>query len=299
MDAKPYETRGRPPKWWTHPCFKVAQKKFKGTGGLFRSEHEVLADDMRPPGEGGEAQDGEAQGEGGVEGVNDDGDDGVDEGEGVNVDAWDEEGAVGMIEAIEGMEHSAKTSAYMSVPGKGPVHKRTICAWEASGTEQVSGDRMNRAAQASSRACLDGGVAPSVFDINSDPWIAELGSEIAAVFEDAVWIGSILMIRRRYANGGWAEYTRPVDLEHAKKNGWELLFTCCWYKQVADGLYTFGVLDPEPVSLAMVACPVALEEVPSHGGERRYKLPEDQVPMVEEARANLVVDERPGKRRRR
>ena len=74
----------------------------------------------------------------------------------------------------------------------------------------------------------------------------------------------------------------------ARKEKWDLLFTCCWYNRQADGLYKFGVLDAEPVSLDVVACPVALELVPLQ--LNKYKIPADQSPLLEEARRELAKE---------
>ena len=87
------------------------------------------------------------------------------------------------------------------------------------------------------------------------------------------------MIRRRYANGGYNQYTRSVDLHAAREAGWDLRFVCCWYEKQPDGTYRYGVLDTEAYALKHVACPVTLQQ-----DGCVYRMPTDQQILIDEAR---------------
>ena len=126
----------------------------------------------------------------------------------------------------------------------------------------------------------------SAFDIQTDAWVVELGSDIVVVFESDVHIGSIFMIRRRYANGGYAQYTRPVDLHVAREAGWDLRFVCCWYEKQADDTYQYGVLDSTAYGLKHIACPVTLQR-DNHGV---YRMPQDQQDLIAEARKEFDLE---------
>ena len=112
------------------------------------------------------------------------------------------------------------------------------------------------------------------------------GLIVAVVFDEDVQIGSIFMIRRRYANGGYSQYTRPVDLNEARQAGWDLRFVCCWYEKQPDGTYRYGVLDTEAYALKHVACPVTLQC--DEAGV--YRMPQDQQALVAEARREFEID---------
>jgi hypothetical protein len=123
-----------------------------------------------------------------------------------------------------------------------------------------------------------------VFDINTDPWVVQLGSDFVCCFEKDVWVGNIFRIRRKYDKGGYQDYSLPVDLHEAVDKGWKLEFTAVWYNEQEDGTYIFGITDTEPVSLEYVACPVALTE--ENG---RFRISDDQAVLVEEARVLLTT----------
>lgn len=161
----------------------------------------------------------------------------------------------------------------------GRVHKRTICAWAGSSSENLSGHLQMRAAQAGSRACVDVAAQESEFDIQADAWIVEPGSDIAVVCDSGVHIGSIMSVIRTYDKGRPQEYTRPFDLHEARDKNWDLLFFCTWYEQRANGAYKYGVLDPTGYPLLSVACPVVLQ---TEGDV--YRLPEAQQVLIDEAR---------------
>ena len=221
---------------------------------LFRSETDIMLVENEEVGCAGGA-------EGGVGGdcIDDNIDSDDCDGGRVNEDGECEEGDdarnVALVEEVCRVM-SAGVNQWMDVPDRGRVHKRTICAWAGSGSENLSGHMAMRAAQAGSRACVDMVGQGSVFDIQTDAWVVELGSDIAVVFDEDVQIGSIFMIRRRYANGGYNQYTRSVDLHAAREAGWDLRFVCCWYEKQPDGTYRYGVLDTEAYALKQVACPV-------------------------------------------
>ena len=275
LDGKPYN--GPIPGEWKTPVFEVGVRQFRGLSGLFRSEEELMEADFSEDDDRGE----EGEGGGGDGSDDSDGGDDGDAGDGIG----NEEcvAAAVALEVVEGMERGGATRAYIEVPGRGPVHKRTICAEASSGTEHVSGDRMNRAAQAASRECVNGGLSPSVFDINTDPWVVQLGSDFVCCFEEDVWVGNIFRIRRKYDRGGYQDYILPVDLHEAVDKGWNLEFTAVWYTEQPDGTYVYGTTDTEPVGLEFVACPVSLTE---EGGA--FRISDEQAVLVQEAREALT-----------
>ena len=144
-----------------------------------------------------------------------------------------------------------------------------------------------RQAQASSRACI----GTDVFSTVEDEYIVQLGSDVAVLFEDSVWLGKLLRIRRKYQTGGWNDYLRPVNLDEAKAQGWKLWFTLGWFRKRPGNVrtYEFGVSDTKPVPLSCIICPVAL----TSKGNNLFTLCAEQWSTVESARASV---EREGQR---
>jgi hypothetical protein len=230
-----------------------------------RSEEELL----------GSSDSDEDDEEGGGSGSGDDGDSGDDE----NKDSDDEEKdaedvmelLVDLVDDARGEQHQAEINPKMAVPGHGDVYKMTICAWMASGTENVSNDRGTRAAQANHGGVLGMSNRPG-FDIAESEWNIELGHDVAVMFDDA-FIGRVIRIRRKCAKS-WVEYVYPVDIQQAKADGLDLFFTICWYAVTGtEGEYTYGVHEPKEVALDSIICPVALT---LDSDRAVYTLPADQ-----------------------
>ena len=280
LHGKPYR-QGSEPVWWRNPTFELRVEGLENMDSLFRSEADMLeenGDASCAVGAGVEAECVRDDIDGGDVG----GGRGNEEGDG---ERGEDARNVALVEEVCHVM-TARVKQWMDVPGRGRVHKRTICAWAGSRSENLSGHLAMRAAQAGSRACVDMVGQGSVFDIQTDAWVVELGSDIAVVFDEDVQIGSIFMIRRRYANGGYNQYTRPVDLHAARAAGWDLGFVCCWYERQTDGTYRYGSLDTDSYELKHVACPVTLQH--DEGGV--YRMPPDQQVLIDEARKEFELD---------
>jgi hypothetical protein len=223
----------------------------------------------------------------------DDGHDGGEVGREDNVEGGCGEGPRGglmaAVEVVEVVEHlhfaPGKVQCTMKVPGIGDVHKRVICAWVASGSEKLSAALSVRQAQASSRSCID----MDVFTTVDDEWVVQLGTDIAVLFEERVWLGKITRIRRRYTGGSWANYVRPVHLDSAKAARWQLYFTLSWYNDKVERnnirVYQYGLQDTKSVRLVCVICPVALTRVRANG----FTLSVEQQRTVDECKVEVAA----------
>ena len=261
LDGKPYARARGAPEWWKNPTFKLGVSGLERLESLFRSESDMLVENEGRDGGagvGGVGDGAECEGVGaGVGRVGDEGDrDRVTEDE--ISEARDEAMDIAVVVDVC-HEMLAGVNEWMEVPDRGKVHKRTICSWAGSASENLSGHLGMRAAQAGSRSCVDVVVQENMFNIQADAWIVELGSDIAVVFDEDVQIGSIFMMRRKYDNGGFSQYKYPVDLHVVRKGNWNLQFVCCWYEKQPDNTYLYGVLDTAAYELKNVACPVTLQ----------------------------------------
>ena len=154
----------------------------------------------------------------------------------------------------------------MTVPGVGLVHKSTVCAWFASGTENVSADRGMRATQSNGS-----NQQHHRFNVNQDEWLVGIGDDIAVKCDEKAWLGRIYRMRKRYANKRWADYVYDVNILTEKTNTGTMFFDVCWYKKRAvrpgsahQNTYAYGKAASQEIALATVICPVTLTYSEQH-----------------------------------
>ena len=149
-----------------------------------------------------------------------------------------------------------------------PISKRAAVHHlnHEAGTRKLSTDRGIRVAQSKQEGRTNSD--DPRFDINSDPWLVGIGTDVALLTEKNIWIGRVLRMRKRLRRG-WVEYKRPVDInamrEEKQHEELEAIhITCYYYKrrqggsQRGESRFDLKVPDWAEYTLASIISPVCM-----------------------------------------